>query len=216
MFPWGLMFFSSRDAVIQGFSAEMLGVKNKDLQRAKRGTSKLLMICLRKAVTGTLAVNDDRRSANCDGGEMWCDTAEEQCLTSKRRPGLWELFFSLFSPSLFFSFLWRPARSTAIEAFYPSLRLPLRMEVVALGLGRVFFSCCLFQGWMLSVQLGMGMPPIKADVIRAVHRSNAVRAFHFALLWYPNFVQLLLEHIFSCLFVFLSFLSHSVASVLLF
>lgn len=70
----GLIVFQTppppKDAVIQGFSAEMLEVKNKDLQRAKYGASKSLVICLRKAVVGTPAVNDDRRSASCDGGEM--------------------------------------------------------------------------------------------------------------------------------------------------
>lgn len=65
--------FSSRpprNAVIRGSAAEMPRVKNKDLRRAERGTSKSLMICLWKAVAGTPAVNDDRRSASCDGGEM--------------------------------------------------------------------------------------------------------------------------------------------------
>lgn len=172
----------------------MLEVKNKDLQRAKYGASKSLVICLRKAVVGTPAVNDDRRSASCDGGEMWCDTAEEQCLTSKRLPGLWELSPPPpRSPSLFFFFFLSCEGRHTLQPENPFIH----------------HSGCLWERrWWLQACAGLSFPAIsfragrshaalddnEPDKKRAQQgpfsRSNDTRAFHFDPLRFVPFTCL--------------------------
>lgn len=166
------------------------------------------MICLWNAIAGTLAVNDDRRSASCDGGEMWCDTAEEQCLTSKRRPGLWGLWSFFFFLSIFF-FLVKAGTLYSQRSLLSITPTAFENGGGGCRPGQDFLFLLSHSGTDVSVRRWMKMLPMKADVIGGHWQKQCYESFSFCPTLIPQLCAIIAGPHLCCCYCWIKLVSDS-------